>query len=69
MENRKHFLDALATKLNLHNPKDWGKVSTRTFWKLGGRGLLRYYQDSLFNCLQSIYKGDEILYLSNTTRY
>lgn len=58
MENRRRFLDEVAMKLNIKNPRDWGKVTTRRFFELGGISLLKYYNRSLFACLQSVYKGD-----------
>lgn len=57
MENRKKFLDEVALKLNINSPKDWGKVTQHLCNELGGSGLLRYYNGSIFACVQSIYKG------------
>lgn len=44
-------------KLNIKNPKDWGKVTLHQLNELKGAGLLNYYKGSLFTCLQSVYKG------------
>lgn len=58
MENQKKFLDELAMKLNIKNPSDWGKFTTRLVYELGEGSLLTsYYNNSLFTCLQSVYKG------------
>lgn len=57
MENRRKFLEEAAHKLNVKTPSDWGKVPVRTIHKLGGRSLLVHYKDSLFACLQEIFKG------------
>lgn len=59
MENRKYFLDKVAKTLNIESPSDWGKVTNHTLRKLGGSGIQRYYNGSLFRCLQSVYKGKE----------
>lgn len=61
MENRKKFLDEIAKKLNIKKPSDWGKVTVQHLQELGGSAFMRLYNDSLFTCLQSIYKG---MYLS-----
>lgn len=60
MENCKKFLDDVAMKLNIKTPRDWGKVSQRDFYKLGGSSLLSHYNSSIFDCLQSIYKGSKL---------
>lgn len=57
MENRRKYLDAIAIKLNIKTPSDWGKVAIRHVYSLGGYGILSYYNGSLFTCLQSVYKG------------
>lgn len=57
IENRKKFLDEVAVKLQIQEPKEWGKVTLRQFEKLGGISLLRFYRKSLFLCLKDIYKG------------
>lgn len=58
MGNRRKFLEDFAIKLNIKNASDWGKVTYRQISEEGGAGLLvQYYKGSLFNCLQSVYKG------------
>lgn len=58
IDNQKKFLDEVAFKLNVKNPSDWGKVTTQQIHNLGGGSLLSHrYRDSLFHCLQSVYKG------------
>lgn len=57
MENRRKFFDQLAVTLNLKNPSDWGKISLKQICAMGGAGILYYYKNSVFYCLQSIYKG------------
>lgn len=56
-ENQKKLLDGIARKLNITNPKDWGKVQTLDVQLLGGTSLLNRYNNSLFACLQSVYSG------------
>lgn len=60
VENRKYFLDELSTKLNIKEPKEWGRVTTHRIRELGGASLLNRYNGSLFNCLQSLYEGSLI---------
>lgn len=63
MENRKEFMDEIATKLNIKNPSDWGKITVRHVYELGGVTLLsRYYNGSLYSCLKSIYQGTILLF-------
>lgn len=58
MENRKESMDKIANMLHVKNPIDWGKVTIRKIYELGGGTLLRnYYGNSLFRCLQSVYTG------------
>lgn len=58
MENRRKFIEEVACKLKIKTPSDWGKVTTRIVHELGGGALLtKYYNGSLFACLQSVYKG------------
>lgn len=58
MENRKKFMNQLATTLKITTPSDWGKVTLRHIYDLGGSALLTaYYRGSLFSCLKSIYNG------------
>lgn len=58
MENRKSFLDDLAKKLNIKKPSDWGSITAQHVHELGGGTLIStYYKESLFRCLQSVYKG------------
>lgn len=56
-ENRRKFLNGIAVKLNIKQSSDWGKVITKQIYELGGAGLLKYYNGSLFNCLQSVFIG------------
>lgn len=55
-ENRKKFLDNMATKLNIKKPSDWGKVKRKDLHTNGGSSLLNY-NSSVFSSLQSTYKG------------
>lgn len=66
-KNQKEFLDSLALKLQIKNPKDWGKIAKSNIQELRRTHFLsKLYGGSLFNCLQSVYSG--MLYcLSNIT--
>lgn len=55
-ENRMKFLDTMATKLNIKKPSDWGKVKRKDIHEHRGSSLLNYNR-SVFNSLQSAYKG------------
>lgn len=57
MDNQKKVLDEIAMKLNIKNPKDWGKVTKFQFYELGATSLLNSYGSSPFACIKSIYKG------------
>lgn len=62
VENQRIFLDEVAMKLKIKKASDWGKVGAKYLYALGGAGILKYYNDSIFNCLQSIYKGRVFLF-------
>lgn len=58
IDNRRKFMDEIATVLHIHHPSDWGKISHAQICELGVDSILnRYYDASLFKCLQSLYKG------------
>lgn len=58
MDNQRAFMNEIAVKLNIKNPSDWGKITVRHVYELGGVTLLsRYYKGSLYGCLKSIYQG------------
>lgn len=57
-ENRKKFMNEIANKLNIKKPNEWGKVTLRRIYELGGSSLLAgYFNNSLFSCLQATYQG------------
>lgn len=55
--NHRNFLDEIAKQLKIQIPSDWGKISVKHFYELGGRTLLNNNNGSLLVCLQSVYKG------------
>lgn len=55
--NQRKFIEEIALKLNIIKPSDWGSISVRRVFELGGTSLLDNYQGSLFRCLKTIYKG------------
>lgn len=70
MENRKLFLDELAVKLNVKEPRDWGKIPRNRIYEFGGASLLtNYYNSSVFNCIRSVYKGLYLLEQLSEYRY
>lgn len=57
-ENQRKFLDEIKNKFHIKEPRDWGKVTVRDIQSAGGISILeRYYQRSLFKCLQTVYRG------------
>lgn len=58
MDNQKKFMNELAMKLEIKKPSDWGKVTKKEIYELGGGSMLSYYyENSLFHCLQVVYRG------------
>lgn len=57
IENRRNFLNEVASILGIKSPKDWGKITHRELREVGGSGILNYYNGSLLDCLRSVYKG------------
>lgn len=57
-ENRVKFLEEIKVKYQIKEPKDWGNISIQKVKESGGEYMLKkYYNESLFQCLQSLYKG------------
>ena len=54
-ENKRNFLDMVASKLNIKTTKDWYNVTLNDIKEFGGRRLLDIHQNSLFIALQSVY--------------
>lgn len=61
IESHRNFLEKLKVKFQIREPSDWGKVTIQDINAHGGASLLKYYQSSLFKCLQSIFTGWKIL--------
>ena len=55
MENRRQFLDSVATQLGIKRPTDWKAVGVAQLRKLGGAGLLKQYSGSVFAMLEDVY--------------
>lgn len=55
--NQRNFLDNLASKLNIEEPRDWGSITIHQVSAHGGITLLGNYQQSLFRTLKSVYPG------------
>lgn len=56
-ENQKQFLLAIAKKLNLTKPSDWGRVKNTDIKELGGGTLINRNSGSLFRMLQNVFPG------------
>jgi hypothetical protein len=57
LEAHKSFLENLKLALHIKEPKDWGKLTIREISQYGALSMLKFYHNSLFYCLQSIYPG------------
>lgn len=57
IQSRRKFFDELAIKLNINNARELGKVTQKQICEYGGAGILNYYNGSVFDCFQSVYKG------------
>lgn len=53
--NRKEFVDDLAKQLKISSYKDWVNVTRKEFIQHGGRGLLKYFDESPKKVLQGVY--------------
>lgn len=56
-QNQRIFFDNLKTKLCIHKPSDWGKVTRDQISAYGGRALLNHFHGSLKRALKEIYPG------------
>lgn len=57
MDNRRNITDEIAKKLNIRDPRDWGRITRLQIHELGGGSLLTQYDGSPFKLLASVYKG------------
>lgn len=55
--NRIQFLEQIRSTFDIEYPSDWGKVTAKDIKKSGGSSLLSYSNNSLFQCLKSVYPG------------
>ncbi len=56
IENQRHFMDALATKLNIKDQEGWYSLTTKTMKSHGGHGLLHVkYNGSVTKLLTTVY--------------
>lgn len=53
--NLRNFLEEIATKLNIKEPKDWGKMNNKILIRNGGGSALSAYGNSLLKTLQFAY--------------
>ena len=58
VNNQRTFFDQAAKQLGISssNPEEWYKVSKEDIIKLGGSGILQYYQNSFTKALATVYK-------------
>ena len=54
-ENQRKFLDEVAIKLNVKEPKDWYNVKSKDIKKLGGFTLIHRYYGSMVDMLLALY--------------
>eukprot|EP01114_Cavostelium_apophysatum_P023739 TRINITY_DN9046_c0_g1_i1.p1 TRINITY_DN9046_c0_g1~~TRINITY_DN9046_c0_g1_i1.p1 ORF type:complete len:1029 (-),score=223.52 TRINITY_DN9046_c0_g1_i1:186-3272(-) len=54
-KNRRKFFDDLAKEFDVKKKSDWAKVTRKDVYARGGAGLLRHYNSSVYQALQSIY--------------
>lgn len=51
-------MEKMKVKFNIKEAKDWGGVRVEDIHRFGGGSILSYYyNNSLFNCLRSVYPG------------
>lgn len=55
LANQRKFLDSISSTLNISKPEDWYKVKSTDVIKLGGKGLLNRYNNSLIETLKVNY--------------
>lgn len=56
-KNQRDFFDAVAAKLQIFHPSQWGTVTNQLFIENGGRGLLILHGGSLWKALNAVYPG------------
>jgi len=53
--HQREYFDWLATEFQLRSFSDWYRIKVADVLKRGGRGVLKYHDNSLMNSLKSIY--------------
>lgn len=53
--NQRIFLDKIANKFSLRNPKEWGRITKYQIKEEGGAPLLNKYKNSLSSTLKDVY--------------
>lgn len=66
--NRRKFMEEMAIELGIKEPQEWGKVTFQQISKLGGTGLLKYFDFSLLKALQKIFPGNNLSFLELSSR-
>jgi hypothetical protein len=55
MENRRNYMDWIADQMKIECKEDWYGIRLEDIYKRNGRGLIRFYLDSISDLLRSIY--------------
>ena len=63
-DNQRRFLDEMGRKLEVKQPSEWGKVSSKL---LKGSSVIRMYNNSPIRMLQAVYPGNNGIFNSLLT--
>ncbi len=56
IDNQRHFMNAIASKLQISDPRDWYKITCKCMLQQkGGSGLLAKYKGSMSKLLATLY--------------
>ena len=67
LDNQRLFINELGDTLGVKKIDDWYSITTRQIRKLGGGGILKRYNGSLYTLLQTVYPDYQWITLNNKT--
>lgn len=68
LEARQKFLERMALKFNIQKPSDWGKIQYNHIRGYGGSGLIRKYNNSVYQMLVDVFPGIKYFIYLNHAR-
>eukprot|EP01114_Cavostelium_apophysatum_P021705 TRINITY_DN7645_c0_g1_i1.p1 TRINITY_DN7645_c0_g1~~TRINITY_DN7645_c0_g1_i1.p1 ORF type:complete len:739 (-),score=144.18 TRINITY_DN7645_c0_g1_i1:253-2469(-) len=55
IQNQRNFMEQIASKFNIETKSEWGRITSWQLLELGGAGLLKRYDYSIYRALRNIF--------------